>query len=173
MSAAGAGGSGEAPIRPPGNHRALSRMVSPGRIVVWNEPVAKEAVLKALASTIGSEAGHMSEDGLLEAIDRREAQGSTFLNEGVAFPHVRIEGLAVPFMALGLTRAGVSDVATDKPIEIVFLILTPAETPDAQVQLLGLASRAAQNRYLIRALRSVRTPEEAVRAIRDWEVPDA
>jgi mannitol/fructose-specific phosphotransferase system IIA component (Ntr-type) len=110
---------------------------------------------------------------LLEAIDSREAQGSTFLNEGVAFPHVRIQGLSAPFMALGLPRAGVSDVATDKPIEIVFLILTPAETPAVQVQLLGVASRAAQNRYLMQALRSVATPDEALRAIHDWEAPDA
>ncbi|MCK7492034.1 MAG: PTS sugar transporter subunit IIA [Comamonadaceae bacterium] len=119
------------------------------------------------------EAGHEAADSLLEAIDRREAQGSTFLNEGVAFPHVRIQGLSAPFMALGLPRAGVSDVATDKPIEIVFLILTPLETPDVQVKLLGLASRAAQNRYLMQVLRSVRTPAEAIGAIRDWETPDA
>jgi two-component system sensor histidine kinase KdpD len=76
-------------------------------------------------------------------------------------------------MALGLTRAGLSDVATDKPVEIIFLILTPAETPDVQVKLLGLASRAAQNRYLMQTLRSVRTPAEAMIAIRDWETPDA
>lgn len=36
-------------------------------------------------------------------------------------------------------------------------------TPDTQVNLLGLASRAAQNRSLMQALRSVRTPEEAPR----------
>ncbi|MGZ5467828.1 MAG: PTS sugar transporter subunit IIA, partial [Candidatus Aminicenantales bacterium] len=59
--------------------------------------------------------------------------------------------------------------ATDKPIEIVFLILSPAQAPDTQVKLLGLASRASQNRSLMQALRSVRTPEEAMRAIRDWE----
>ena len=170
-SSGGAGGSG-GPASGPPEPRVLSRLLSPGRIVVWNEPVSKEGVLRGLASSIGSEAGPESVESLLEAIDRREAQGSTFLNEGVAFPHVRIEGLAAPFMALGLPREGVSDVATDKPIEIVFLILTPAETPDAQIQLLGLASRAAQNRYLIQSLRSVRTPDEALKAIRDWEAPD-
>jgi two-component system sensor histidine kinase KdpD len=67
----------------------------------------------------------------------------------------------------------VSDVATEKPVEIVFLILTPAETPDVQVKLLGLASRAAQNRYLMQVLRYVKTPAEALRAIRDWETPVA
>jgi two-component system, OmpR family, sensor histidine kinase KdpD len=159
------------PAGGPSEPQALSRMLVPGRIVIWNEPVDKHDALRGLAATIGSEAGPGSVERLLEAIDRREAQGSTFLNEGVAFPHVRIEGLAAPFMALGLPRAGVSGVATVKPIEIIFLILTPAGTPDAQVRLLGLASRAAQNRSLIRSLRSVRTPDEALRAIRDWEAP--
>jgi two-component system sensor histidine kinase KdpD len=64
-------------------------------------------------------------------------------------------------------------VATDKPIEIVFLILSPTDAPDTQVKLLGLASRAAQSRHLIQALRSARTPEEALRAIREWEAPEA
>ena len=167
-----AGGSAGPASRPP-VQGALSRMLAPGRIVILDEPVDKAGILRMLASTIGSEAGQETVDGLLEAVNRREAQGSTFLNEGVAFPHVRIEHLAAPFMALGLTRAGVSDVATDKPVEIVFLILTPAETPDTQIQLLGLASRAAQNRYLMRALRSVATPEEALRAISDWERPNS
>jgi two-component system sensor histidine kinase KdpD len=163
--AGGTGGAGVRPVEP----RRLSRLLSPDRIVIWNEPVDKAGVLRALASAIGTETSLQPVDSLLRAIDRREAQGSTFLNEGVAFPHVRVAGLAAPFTALGLTRAGVSDVVTEKPVEVVLLILTPAETPEVQVQLLGLASRAAQNRYLMQALRSVRTPQEALRAVRDWE----
>ena len=94
---------------------------------------------------------------------------STFFNEGVAFPHVRTPSLTLPFVALGMTRQGVSDVSTEKPIELVFLILSPAQNPDTQVQILGLASRAGQNRYLLQGLRSVRTPEEAMKVIYEWE----
>jgi two-component system sensor histidine kinase KdpD len=159
------GGSGLQPIDRP----RLSHFSSPQHIVIWETAVEKETVLRALASTVGQEAGVEAGEGLFESIMKREAQGSTFFNEGVAFPHVRVEGLAAPVIALGLTREGVIDVATDKPIEIVFLILSPAEVPDTQVKLLGLASRAAQNRSLMQALRTVRTPEEAIKAIRDWE----
>jgi two-component system sensor histidine kinase KdpD len=60
-------------------------------------------------------------------------------------------------------------VATDKPIEIVFLLLSPAEAPEIQVQLLGLASRAAQNRRLLQILRTARTPDEALQAFKSWE----
>ncbi|MGE5741173.1 MAG: PTS sugar transporter subunit IIA, partial [Candidatus Aminicenantes bacterium RBG_16_66_30] len=147
----------------------LSVLSSPQNIVIWETAVEKETVLRTLAATVQEKAGIGSVDGLFESIMKREAQGSTFFNEGVAFPHVRVEGLAHPVIALGLTREGVIDVATDKPIEIVFLILSPARAPETQVKLLGLASRASQNRSLMQTLRSVRTPEEAMRAIRDWE----
>jgi len=160
-----AGGPGLPPIEPP----RLSLLSSPRHIVIWETAVEKETVLKALASTLGKDAGIDAAEGLFESIMEREAQGSTFFNEGVAFPHVRVEGLAAPVIAVGLTREGVIDVATDKPIEIVFLILSPAQAPDTQVKLLGLASRASQNRSLMQDLRSVRTPEEAWRAMRDWE----
>jgi mannitol/fructose-specific phosphotransferase system IIA component (Ntr-type) len=88
----------------------------------------------------------------------------------VAFPHARIDALLTPVVALGLTRQGVLDVSTEKPIEFVFLILSPAQSPDAQVQVLGLASRAAQNRHFLQGLRSAQTPQEAMRVICDWEV---
>jgi len=164
-SVAPAGGSGLPPIDRP----LLSLLSSPRHIVIWETAVEKETVLRTLASTVRREAGIEDGESIFESIMKREAQGSTFFNEGVAFPHVRVEGLAAPVIALGLTREGVIDVATDKPIEIVFLILSPAQAPDTQVKLLGLASRAAQNRSLIQVLRTVRTPEEALTAIRDWE----
>jgi two-component system, OmpR family, sensor histidine kinase KdpD len=151
----------------------LSRWLSLQRILIWNTAVDKNTVLKTLASNVGNEAGIQDPEALFDSIMRREAQGSTFFNEGVAFPHVRVEGLATPLVALGLTREGVIDVATDKPIDIVFLILSPAQTPETQVKLLGLASRASQNRSLVQTLRSARKPEEALRAIRDWEAAAA
>jgi len=155
-------------VQPTGRPR-LGDLSSPRRIVIWETAVDKETVLRTLASTVGREAGIGLARSLFEAIMERETQGSTFFNEGVAFPHVRVEGLAAPVIALGLTREGVVDVATDKPIEIVFLILSPAQSPETQVKLLGLASRASQNRSLMQALRSARTSEEAMKAILDWE----
>jgi len=147
----------------------LSAWLSDRRVAIWDTPVERDTVLRSLAEAIVKDAGIADEESLLESILRREAQGSTFLNEGVAFPHVRMEGLAAPVMALGLTKGGVSDVSTEKPVEIVFLILSPAEVPEAQVQLLGLASRAARNRFLVQALRSARTAEDVIKSIRDWE----
>jgi two-component system, OmpR family, sensor histidine kinase KdpD len=147
----------------------LSRLLSPRRIVIWNQPVKKEMVLQTLAEAIGKDDEIDDVDALFKSIMKREEQGSTFFNEGVAFSHVRSDGLATPAVAIGLTNQGVSDVLTGKPIELVFLILSPARTPDTQVQILGLASRAGQNRHLVQSLRSVQTPQEAMKVIFDWE----
>jgi len=150
----------------------LSQLLSSGRIVIWNEPVRKEAVLGRLVETIGEREGDRDPAKLLNAILKREEQGSTFFNEGAAFPHVRVNGLTHSIVSLGLTRQGVSDESTEKPVELVFLILSPGESPDEQIKILALASHAAQSRHLLQSLRSARTPEEAMKAIRDWEVPN-
>jgi len=149
----------------------LTSLLSSRRIVIWDHPVQKENVLRTLVETAGRDSGIGDPEALFKGIMKREEQGSTFLNEGVAFPHVRVDGLTSPVVALGLTKEGVSDVSTEKPVEHVFLILSPARDPDVQVHILGLASRAAQNRHLIQSLRSSRTPKEAMDAFRLLEAP--
>jgi len=146
---------------------SLSRLLSPERIVIWNNPVTKEEVLKRLTKTTGNGAREPHE--ILDAILEREEQGSTFFNEGAAFPHARIGGLESSIVSLGLVRQGVSDEPTERPIDLVFLILSPAHNPDEQIRILALASRASQNRHLVQSLRTARTPEEAMKAISDWE----
>jgi two-component system sensor histidine kinase KdpD len=157
---------------PPLEQPTFSQSLSAQRIVIWERPVQKGDVLRALVATIGKDSEVEDHDRLFGDIMKREEQGSTFFNEGVAFPHVRFEGLATPIVALGLTKEGIADVTTEKPIDIIFLIISPAQAPDTQVKLLGLASRAAQNRHLLQSLKAARTPEEAMKVILDWEMPD-
>ena len=147
----------------------LSRWIARERIKIWDEPVPKSTVIRALASAAGPGSGIADENALLADIMEREAQGSTFFNEGVAFPHVRVKDLGAPIVALGLAKKGISDVATVKPVEVVFLILSPSRSPDTQVKLLALVSRAAQNRIFLKKLLTAGTPEEAMGAIRDRE----
>ncbi|OPY79240.1 MAG: Sensor protein KdpD [Syntrophorhabdus sp. PtaU1.Bin153] len=150
----------------------LGALLSPQRIVIWDHAVRKETVLRTLAGMVGIDSGLPHPETLFNDIMKREEQGSTFFNEGVAFPHVRASGLASPMVALGITKEGVSGVATEKPVELVFLIISPAEKPEVQVQVLGLVSRAAQDRHLFQGLKSAEKPEQAMEAIRVWEMPE-
>jgi two-component system sensor histidine kinase KdpD len=148
---------------------ALSGFLFPERIVIWDRTVEKNTVLRTLAEAAVADGAEMDLNAVLRNIEKREEQGSTFLNEGVALPHARIEKLPRPVVAVGLTRKGVSDVSTEKPIEYVFLILSPAEAPETQIQILGLVSRASRNRMLLQDLEACRTPEDVVNSFREWE----
>jgi two-component system sensor histidine kinase KdpD len=157
----------KAPPPPPTKHLTLSSLLDASKIVIWREPVDRETVLAALIWTATTDAG--LRDEALRAVREREAEGSTFFNEGVAFPHARIEGLATPLVALGLTKGGVPGIAVEKPVEYVFLSLSPLEKPEIQVQLLALAGRAFQNRLLCQSLKSAADATRVYEALQTWE----
>lgn len=148
---------------------ALGAYLSAGRIVIWDRPVTKEFALQTLVK-VAAEDGEIGDPAeLLAAVMRREREGSTFFNEGVAFPHARVETADHPVVAIGITRGGVTDVVTEKPVEVVFLVLSPARFPDMQVRMLGTLARISRNRHLLLKIQSCRTPEEVLSALRDWE----
>jgi mannitol/fructose-specific phosphotransferase system IIA component (Ntr-type) len=149
---------------------ALSTFVAQQGIVIWDEPVERDLVLQVLADAAARCTTHNHQRlKYLSAILEREDQGSTFFNEGVAFPHARIAGIERACVAIGLTHRGVSDIATESPIDVVFLILSPQENPDLQIRILSLASKAAQDRQLMERLRKASSSEEVIEAIHGWE----
>jgi two-component system sensor histidine kinase KdpD len=148
---------------------ALSRLLSPGRIVIWEDPASKEDVQRRLVEAVTSDTPGISYRQVVDKLMEREKQGSTFLNEGVALPHARLDGLKEPQVALGLTHSGVLDAPTEKPIEAVFLLLSPMTGANVHLQLLAKVGRALQSRELRRALEQAHAPEEALAAIQDFE----
>jgi two-component system sensor histidine kinase KdpD len=163
-------------------------MLVADHIVIWNDPVSKDTIFRQLVGAItqnlpppdhaladdgASFNGLPSADVILAKLREREETGSTFLNEGVALPHARIESLRKPQIALGLTQAGVLDGPTEKPIEAVFMLLSPAEGASTHLQMLARAGRMLQNRELRRRLAKAKSPAHALEEIADWEQSSA
>jgi two-component system sensor histidine kinase KdpD len=153
-------------IRPAGT---LSRLLTPQRIILWDDPVSRQDVRRRLVETITSVTPNLDPQLVMQKLAEREQQGSTFLNEGIALPHARLDQLDAPQVALGLTRAGLLDVVTEQPISAVFLLLSPSTGANAHLQLLAKAGRALQNRELRSALARAGSSAEAMEAIQDFE----
>lgn len=147
----------------------ISSLLDVGGIIVWEKPAAQEEVFETLIRAACGRDRTSDVPVFLQAVREREEQGSTFFNEGVAFPHARIAGLDRPFLALGLTREGISNVVTEKPVDYVFLSLTPLEQPEIQVSILALAAHTLQNRQLVQLLQLARNAGEVHAAIKEWE----
>jgi mannitol/fructose-specific phosphotransferase system IIA component (Ntr-type) len=147
----------------------LSALLNQRRIRIFDWPTAKEDLLKTLVDCVAAEHHGLDARRALDELHAREAQGSTFLNEGIALPHARLAGLTDPEVAIALTRGGVSDVPTDRPIEIVFLLLTPATDAQEHLQLLGTAARLFRDSSLRRKLAKAVEPAEVLRLVADAE----
>jgi two-component system sensor histidine kinase KdpD len=147
----------------------MSSLINEAGIIIWDKPVNTAEVLEKLVKSACNNGLACDFASGLAAIREREAQGSTFYSEGVAFPHARVAGLDKPLVALGLTRMGISDVATEKPIKYVFLSLSPLEKPEVQLQLLSLAARTFQNRYFLKNLELADDPHQVYTAIKEWD----
>jgi two-component system sensor histidine kinase KdpD len=160
-------------VPPASRQPALSDLISPRGIVIWNQPVRKEIALRTLVDAAVGGGGIVDPASILGLVLKREEEGSTFFNEGIAFPHARVENLANPVVAMGVTRQGVEDLSLEKPVEYIFLVLTPAESPDIQVRILGILARVSRNRHLLLKIQSCRTPEEVLSAIQEWESQQA
>ena len=148
----------------------LSSMLELERVIVWTEPVTREEILRDVVNAAHGSDPALDPEAALGLLKGREAQGSMFLNEGVAVPHVRVPKLRRPLPVLGLVHGGVIDVATERPIELVFGLLSPEAQPTEHLKLLAAAARAFQDRNLRHALAAARTPQQAFDAITASEV---
>jgi two-component system sensor histidine kinase KdpD len=147
----------------------MSSLINESDIIIWDKPVDTAEVLEKLVKSACNNSLACDFSAGLIAVREREAQGSTFYSEGVAFPHARVAGLDKPLVALGLTRMGISDVATEKPIKYVFLSLSPLEKPEVQLQLLSLAARTFQNRYFLKSVELANDSHQVYAAIKEWD----
>ncbi len=168
----------ESVVEPVGNHPGasvqsqaifrLTSLLSPNQIVFWKEPVAKEVLLRQLVDTVKSEVSTHPKDILNELL-KRETESSTFFNEGVAFPHVRVTGIRNPLLALGITPQGISDVQTETPVKLIFLIIAPKEDPNIQIRILGMVSRLARNETFVEQMLRSDSSEKAWTSILAFE----
>jgi two-component system, OmpR family, sensor histidine kinase KdpD len=161
------------PAPSPPKQPVLGPLLSSRRIVIWEEPVPRDTALRTLVDAASDDGAIGDPAAILSAVRSREEEGSTFFNEGVAFPHARLETADRSVVAVGITRQGVTGVATEKPVEFVFLVLSPARTPDEQVRILGTLAKVSRNRNLLLKMQSGRTPEEVLAAVQEWETVQA
>ncbi len=110
---------------------------------------------------------------LADRLRRREREGCTGLGkEGVAFPHCRMQGLPGIVLAIGVSDAGIDfGTADGRPITLVFLLLSPQESPAEHLQVLArLARLAARAPGLAQGVRGAASAEDVVRMLHEAEM---
>jgi PTS system nitrogen regulatory IIA component len=98
----------------------------------------------------------------------REALGSTGTGGGIAVPHARLPGLAAPagFFAR-LDRPIAFDAIDGRPVDLVFLLLSPEAADAAHLAHLAAASRRLRDAAVAAGIRAARSPSAIVEALGD------
>jgi Kef-type K+ transport system membrane component KefB len=97
----------------------------------------REEVIDELTATLAPLTG-IPQAELAERVMDRERTMPTGIGRRVAIPHARIDGLTVPAIAIGFSKDGIDFDAPDgHPARLVFLVLTPKNDFQQQLQLLA------------------------------------
>ena len=91
---------------------------------------------------------------VLDALLSREEEGSTGLGAGVAVPHARIKGLdRARGIFIRLEAPIAFEAVDDQPVDLMFVLLAPAEARTEHLRALALVSRALRRPDLREQLR--------------------
>ena len=138
----------------------ISDIMSIDSILLSVKAKNKRQLLEEVAH-FAAEKINIDERTIFDAIWERENLGSTGLGNGVALPHGRLAELnKVYVFFVKLTSAIDFDAIDNKPIDIMFMLLSPESSGADHLTALAKISRVLKDNTLIEKLRKATGAEE-------------
>ncbi len=100
----------------------------------------------------------------LQDVLAREGYLSTGLENGLAIPHAKTDGVKQLEIAFGVKKEGIDFESLDgKPANLIFLVLSPRDTSGPHIQALAFISRNLKEKHLREALLQASDRDEVYR----------
>lgn len=116
-----------------------------------------EEVVRPFVEVIARVEEPFTAEDLLRSVMQREEAFGTGMGEGLAIPHVRLDGLRAPVLGFARLKEGVAwDAPDGKAVRDVFFLASPGGADDVHVQILAAIGRAMQQEGLEEALEACR-----------------
>jgi PTS system nitrogen regulatory IIA component len=135
----------------------LASLFRPDRVFRLRAP-DKGAVLTQLARRAATDLG-LAVPHIAGPIAAREKLGSTGVGAGIAVPHARIAGIiALQAFLARLDRAVDWDAIDRRPVDLVFLLLSPSQADADHLAALSAVARRLREPAAAAALRAAADP---------------
>ncbi len=109
----------------------LEQMIRPDSVLCNAHARSKKHCLEILSELLVRSLPGISSDDIVARLIERERLGCTSLDQGVAFPHCRVEGLDSSVAALiKLSEAVEFDSPDGEAVDLIFGLLVPTEIDD-------------------------------------------
>ena len=133
--------------------------LSPSCTTIGVRASDKTRLLRDLGQRAATMLGLSAED-VTAALLQREALGSTGTGGGVAVPHARLQGVAKPFGTLVRLDKAIDFAAIDdQKVDVVFLLLLPAQAQGDQLNALAAVARTLRDPQTAKRVRAA--PDDA------------
>lgn len=99
---------------------------------------SKESIIIELAHLISGIYKELPADVVASALSERERIDSTGLENGIAIPHAKVNGIDKILIAVGRSKSGINFNAHDNnPTHMFFVLLAPQNTSGEHIKLLA------------------------------------
>ena len=139
---------------------AFGQRIDPSVICVFDEEISKFDALARMVDSLMHTNKVTDRDALHAALFERESIRSTGFRS-VAIPHVRIDEVTAPIVAVGVSKRGIDFEALDsEPVHIVVLFAMPSGSDKEYLGLLAQVMMALRTTGFCEDLVECKTPEE-------------
>lgn len=151
----------------------FAEILRPDAVIHNLHACCKREALELMAEKAAKLVGRPTPE-IVETLLEREQLGSTGVGDGVAIPHGKIENLSSITGVLALLETPVSfDAVDDQPVDLIFLLLAPANATAAHLKALAKVSRLLRDEDTRAALRGADSAESLFALASSAEKPDA
>jgi PTS system nitrogen regulatory IIA component len=133
----------------------------------------KKSLLQQLANLAALQLG-TSPAEILATVTEREALGSTGFGQGVAIPHGKIDGLTRIYCLFARLSEPIEYKAIDgKPVDLVFLLLSPPDAGAEHLKALASISRVTRHLPTLDKMRGARSRDALAAVLMGADERDA
>lgn len=147
----------------------MADALTPGRVVMGIDASSLEEAIGQVFGRVAATELPLPVDRIVKAVLERERAMSTYLGNGLAIPHARLEGIERPVLLFGRSDSGIPIKGREDKAHFIFVLLTPSGSPRVQVRLLARICGLIDSEYVVERLRKAETHAAVVEAIRAAE----
>src|SRR5580692_7314747 len=137
----------------------IADLVTPRSVIAQLRAPTKRQVLQELARRAAAMTG-IADKRIFDALAERERLGTTGIGTGIAIPHCRLPGLTRLYgMFARLERPVPFEAIDDQPVDLVFLLLAPADAGAEHLKALARVSRLLRDRAMCEKLRGANSAD--------------
>ena len=140
---------------------SISNILTPQRTLMGAQCSSKKRLLEFISNFLCEQIEDSQADDIYERLIAREKLGSTAIGEGIAIPHSRLSECTDTLGALFVLQDPIDFDSIDrKPVDIVFVLLVPAEATEQHLQTLSMLAQKFNEEDFRQSLRSAQNSEE-------------